>query len=109
VRIDSLIHPLQRDAASFRQSRANQASSAGTLSDRFQVDDVVQLTLTSDGIWEVTATSVAAEELATPAHDSPGHFPGGSRLYHSLLNVYSSAGLIHANQAARGLLVDMYV
>jgi len=70
---------------------------------------VVQLTLTSDGIWEVPATSAAAEESATPANDSPRRFPDGSRLYHSRLNVYTSAGLIHARQAARGLLVDMYV
>ena len=110
MRINPSIHPLQRDAASFRQVRAQQAASHDTPPGSFQVEDAVQLTLTAEGIWEVpSAAPAAAEDLATPAHDSPRRFPGSSRLYHSLLNVYSSAGLIDAQQAARGLLVDMYV
>lgn len=71
-------------------------------------DGVVQLTLAQDGIWKVAAATPSADTTGqtTPAFSEV--FPRLSRLYHSLLRVYSAAGLTDAFGHARGVLLDLY-
>ena len=74
-----------------------------------QPEDIVQLSMGLDGVWRVAATQ-AADDAAMQSSESSfaAAFPRMTRLYHSLLRVYSSNGLAHALEHTRGLLVDLY-
>lgn len=74
------------------------------------VEDVVQLTLSHDGIWEVKPSSAADDPaLHSSTQTFPPPLPRVSRLYHSLLHVYSSEGITRALERTQGMLVDVYV
>jgi hypothetical protein len=111
VRIDDVIYAVPRNGSDHSRS----AESEFTLPDEVApaqraIDDIVQLTLGRDGIWEVggPVSSVDAT-MGSPAHDSTSSLPRVARLYHSFLRRYSPEGILHAIEQSRGLMVDLYV
>jgi hypothetical protein len=72
-------------------------------------EDIVQLTLGRDGIWEVSAPLPLADSTAASARPASSTVPRLARLYHAFLHLYSPSGLLHAMEQSRGLMVDLYV
>jgi hypothetical protein len=74
------------------------------------VDDIVQLTLGYDGIWEVSHSVPPLENANATSTQSPRPtLPRVARLYHSFLRLYSPEGILRAIEQSRGLMVDVYV
>jgi hypothetical protein len=74
------------------------------------VEDIVQLTLSREGIWEVSAPKTMPDgNVAASAYASTPTLPRMARLYRALSWLYSPAGLLHAMEQSRGLVVDLYV
>jgi hypothetical protein len=108
VRIDEVIYAVPRNVS--ERSRSTEAEF--TLSDEQppqSAEDIVQLTLGRDGIWEVGAPFRAADSTTASAHTTASTVPHMARLYHSFLRLYSPEGLLHAMEQSRGLMVDLYV
>jgi hypothetical protein len=110
VRIDDVIYAVPRNVS--ERSRTTEA--AFLLSDerpstQRTIEDIVQLTLGHDGIWEVSAPLPPADSTTASAYTAASTVPRIARLYHSFLRLYSSEGLLHAMEQSRGLMVDLYV
>jgi hypothetical protein len=110
VRIDEVIYAVPRNVS----ERSRSAEAEFTLSDERSstpptAEDIVQLTLGHDGIWEVSAASPAADSTTASAYTTASTVPPMARLYHSFLRLYSPEGLLHAMEQSRGLMVDVYV
>ena len=110
VRIDEVIYAVPRNVS----ERSRRAETAFPLSDERPptpqtAEDIVQLTLGRDGIWEVSAPLPLADSTMASAHTASSTMPGMARLYHSFLRLYSPEGLLHAIEQSRGLMVDFYV
>jgi hypothetical protein len=110
VRIDEVIYAVPRNVS--ERSRSTEAEF--TLSDEppstpRTAEDIVQLTLGRDGTWEVSAPFPVADSTTASARTTASTMPHMARLYHSFLRLYSPAGLLHAMEPSRGLMVDLYV
>jgi hypothetical protein len=72
-------------------------------------DDIVQLTLGGDGIWEVSPASRPGDGTSAGSIQASARLsPRVSRLYHTFLRVYSHEGSLRTMEFSRGLLVDVY-
>jgi len=68
--------------------------------------DVVQLTLSHDGIWQVAASPESDTSFARTPPRSPFSTP---RLYPSVTSLYAPTGGLQASAPSRGLVLDIYV
>jgi len=68
--------------------------------------DVVQLTLSHDGIWQVAASPESDTSFARTPPRPPFPTP---RLYASVTSRYAPTGGLQASAPSRGLVVDIYV
>jgi hypothetical protein len=111
MRIDDVISAPQKSSAErLRRLGADVAQQGGTPAPHTPVEDVVQLTLGHDGVWEVRAAAPSPDTtFENPARPFVAVFPRSSQLYHALWHVYSPAGLTQAMEYARGLLIDVYI
>ena len=111
MQIHDVVHAPQKHGPQRSQPpKAAGASQDDASAPHTPIEEVVQLTLGHDGVWEVRAalpSPDAAFEDAARAFTAV--FPRVSQLYHSLWRVYSPAGITQAMEYARGLLVDVYV
>ena len=110
VKIDDIRYAVPRNVS----ARSRSTEAAVPLSDerpstQRTIEDIVQLTLGRDGIWEVSAPLPPADSTTVSAHTASSTGPRMARLYHSFLRLYSPAGLLHAFEQSRGLMVDLYV
>jgi hypothetical protein len=72
-------------------------------------DEIVQLTLGRDGIWEVSRTVPPVENTnATSARSASPSLPRVARLYHAFLRLYSAEGGLQTMGQSRGLMIDLY-
>lgn len=110
MKINDVVYAPQKNAAEYsRRPRTDVAPQDAPSAPHTPGEEVVQLSLGHDGIWEVRAASPSPEStLEDSAHAFASVFPHVSRLYHSLWRVYSPAGITPAIEYARGLLVDVY-
>ena len=77
---------------------------------RTAVEDIVQLTLSRDGIWEVSGPQTVPDgNIAASADAVTPTPPRMARLYRVLSWLYSPAGMLQAMEQSRGLVVDLYV
>ena len=110
MRIDHFVYPPpRRRPEHVRSSKPDFEVHDDLTAQDPRLEDVVQLTLGRDGIWEVKASSQADDPATfTSAPTFSPVFPRVSRLSHALLHVYSPAGITPALGSTRGLLVDLY-
>jgi hypothetical protein len=112
MRIDDVVSAPQKSGSErLRRLGADVAQQSDTPTPHTPVEDVVQLTLGHDGVWEVRAASPSPDAaFENPARPFAAVFPRASQLYHTLWHVYSPAGLTQAIEyTRRGLLVDVYI
>jgi hypothetical protein len=109
VRIDHVqSFPARGGAASARTSDPSGTSqaSASVQGQGVPQADVVHLTLSSDGIWQVGPASQSDPSFArTPHHRTAFQMP---RLYPSVTQLYTPTGRPQASPPARGLVLDLY-
>jgi hypothetical protein len=77
------------------------------LHDSHHVEDIVQLTLESDGVWRAVPSSSSRHHEAQAAPESRGR--QDSPLFPSSLRAYSSQGLARDLAQVKGQRLDMYV
>jgi hypothetical protein len=110
MRIDDVV-PAPRKSGPERLQRlgADVAQQDDTPTPYTPVEDVVQLTLGRNGVWEVRAAPLPPEAtFEDPERPFTTVLPCASRLSHALWHVYSPAGIIQAIEYTHGLLVDVY-
>jgi hypothetical protein len=112
MRIDDVVSlPQKSGAERFRRLGADVAQQGDTSTPHPPVEDVVQLTLGHNGVWEVRAAAPSPDAtFANSARPFAPAFPHPSQLSHALWHIYSPAGLTQAIEyTRRGLLVDVYI
>lgn len=73
------------------------------------VEDVVHLTLHSDGVWRAGA-SVPYETFSSPAaRAAPQILRHASLMPRAMFQMYSPHGMTHDTEGDRGLVLDVYV
>jgi hypothetical protein len=111
VRIDPVVYsPPHKRSEPVCASKPDHVGHDDPATQDSRLEDVVQLTPGHDGVWEVKASFQADDDASrfTAAQTFSPVLPRVSRLYHSLLRVYSPAGITRALEPSRGLLVDLY-
>jgi hypothetical protein len=111
MRIDDVVYAPQKNGSErLRRFGADVAPQDNASTPHSPLEDVVQLTLGHDGIWEVRAAAPSSDAtFENPARPFAAVLPRSSQLSHALWHVYSAAGLTQAIEYARGLLVDVYI
>jgi len=111
MRIDDVVSAPQKSGSErLRRLGADVAQQDNTPTPHTPVEDVVQLTLGHDGVWEVRAALPSPDTtFENSARPFAAVFPRASQLYRALWHVYSPAGLTQAIEYTRGLLVDVYI
>jgi hypothetical protein len=110
VRVDDIIHvPPHKRSEPIQGSRSDPSIRNDSPTAHATIEDVVQLTLGRDGVWEVNASSAAdSSTIYTSPRFSDPALPRAFRLYRSLLRVYSPEGIARAFEPTRGTLIDVY-
>jgi hypothetical protein len=89
VRISDAVPPFH----SVPNAGGDQPRQAPSSTPHLRVEDIVHLSLGSDGVWQAI----------------PHVLPYPSRLPYAVLHMYSSHGVMQAIEHTRGLILDMYV